>query len=303
MKSIITKIILLFVLCALLVGCTANQPQATLPKEVVEQAEKETSKYRILEVGFSDSASGAAHHIEFGYWAEENLPVPDEKIVTVELGDITMTGEYDKSKRMSLTNYTSYVYWDHEKGFFELDENGKLTAIYKMQSGTDVDEGANKKASQEECQKIALQHLQKYADAGQYQIKSSYSETFSLYTFEFTKYIGEYRTADMATVYIGDTGEFQGMKLWMLNRIPADIEINFDCEAVEKEVFSKLDEIYSDVKQYYDEITYETYDVCVTILETGEVALYYTVDVDMFFPVAGMQACTGELVSFVVMNG
>jgi hypothetical protein len=299
MKMITLIKVILVVLVAMLAGC-AHEQSSTIPtQEVTKQTEVEQSlnNYQILEFSFSDAISGAAHSVEYTYWNDKNLVEPNEKTVTVNLGNMQVTGNYDQSQKRDSNNFVTHEYDIPQIGTFEIDENGILTRFHLLSTSNQHDA---KELSQEECQKIAEQFMQSYVDVEQYRVEGSYSETFEEYEFWFTKYIGEHRTADEAVVSVTKTGVVISFKSFMLGRVPISTEVDYDYQEIEKEVFSKLEGIYADVKQYCDDIYYETAAHQVTILENGEIGLLYYVDVTCAYDWDGDQLGVTERVGLVV---
>ena len=97
------------------------------------------------------------------------------------------------------------------------------------------------------------------------------------YDIVFSKYIGDFETAEKIRVGVRKDGDLIEFDSCMLGGIPNDTEINFDTEKIESIIFDQLDVRYEKQMQNYDEIHYDIDSCVVTILDTGEVALVYKI--------------------------
>ena len=224
---------------------------------------------------FSDSNAGVPHCIEYPGWhgAVDESGAEETLAVSID-GDIRQ-GTFCYGVKVEPNNYVEYYYRDSDGGSFAVDSDGNLVQCDWNTTNTQGGE-----LTSEECLEIAKDFLSRMVDVGLYQIESELDENRGEYAFVFTKYLGEYKTADCAKVYVTENGELSCFRATMLGRIPVDTAVPIDCEVAVSAAYEKLDALYCAVKDEYDGVEYELSPFVVTILDEGKTALLCYADVD-----------------------
>lgn len=257
----------------------------------------QTQNYQVLTFDYSDSVDGSSFTREYNYWSEENIDVSGVKsVITVDVNGEQHTGIFDRVHMVAPNSYPVYQYTDNNDNTFTVDPDGKLASYFWESTKGDN----QNKLSEEDCAEIAKEFLKKVVDVELYQLKTEYSSEQGHYQFIFTKYIDGYKTADSARVTVKENGDLYIFSSTMLGKIPMDVQIDFDNEKVEKAVFKKLDAEYAGVKSKYDKVAYKIVNKYVTILESGDVAMVCTVEVDCITKLGEYYSHLGNRVGFVI---
>lgn len=259
-----------------------------------------TGEYQALIFSFSDSGNGVRHEREYHYWSDDRIDESDvSKSITITVDGVKRQATYqDDAIKRPPNPYPEYFYKDDNNCSVMVDAEGKLTSyVWGMPTNT---QGTHNNLSEEGCLKIARDFLSELVDVEQYHIDTEYVSEQKRYTFKFTKYINNQKTADMATISVWETGELCSFTSTMLGKIPLTTQCNFDMDKVEQTIYEKLDSIYADAKKAYDKVEYEIVTSYATILESGEVALVAYVDVDCVRQVGQNFQSVGSKIGFVI---
>ena len=257
-------------------------------------------EYTALLCGFCDCVSDIDLVCEYDVWNQgtfQDDSAPKE--VTVTIQGKTVTGYYDYSSCVLQSNYISHRYIGYEP-FVMFDVDSDNNVVFFSMIGSD--DGAGEPLTEPQCQAVAKAFLLEHYtdDLSAYRITDTLT-VGDRYAFTFTKYIDGYATADSAYVSVNTNGCVECVSSHMLGRINSKTKINFDMDAVEQAIFSKLDTMYADVKDRYAEITYTVTDTSVTVLRDGTQAVYCTVDIECYSQTdTGSQLMKDHTYQFIV---
>ena len=246
--------------------------------------------YVILEVAGYDHVLEADHANEFDWKPKEytNVDAPPAKIIEIN-GEI-IEGSYDCSRN-------SYRY-DMEADYYE-GTNGSKTVTFGISQATGriiryswcdteyvENHQAEPKKNRDECYQSALKYLQQYvSDADAYSLeKEQYwniPEYNGAYEFNFVRKIGDKSTTDYAIIDVTIYGHVYGHLFGQLGEMKnVDVLTQDKQTEIQTQVFSKLDQIYTNLKNEY-QTKYEVSDLVITKLSDGKLALEYHVDVSL----------------------
>ena len=271
--SLIISLLILPIL--LFTACNNNYLGSVCPGHYVE-----VDPYKAFVTDFSDSVTGLEHKVELDCWqAKKRIDPTAEKTVTITINDETVQGTYAYTDRDFPNNFDTRIYYSDNNFQFGLDENDTLQFYFWGDAAIDP---TNKTVcTQEECLAIAKQFIQKHialSITDNYKIETKSNEDRGLYTFTFTKHLGDYITTDQATVTIHQSGALYSFSSFMFNKIPNYVEESSHdmiIEAVEK----KLDEIYQEVAEQYVKVEYSEPEIYYTHLDDGVPAYYCVIDI------------------------
>lgn len=264
MKKIICTIISLLLLGTLFAGCAKKEKKDELSIKIC---------------GYSDSITGTAHKLEYRGWSKGTfIDAKADKTVTVSVGGTEVTGHYRESERRRPEFYDTHEYVDEENHTFSLTDDGKLSLYFWGNNPSKEDD--QQTLTESECIAIASAFVADITDISEYTVTSTYDENQKMYTVSFAKYADGFLCADEAEVRVDETGYIYSFSSFMLGRMSPDATTDFDREAIQEEIISKLDVEYSDAKQTYDKVTYENFNYTLTLDENGDYALTCAVDVN-----------------------
>ena len=254
--------------------------------------------YIIRQCGYSDSIEKANTKIEYDLWSSplpnyENIP----QEITVEFNGESFNGVYTYSSIYTNEYYPTHQYRSkYNKGYIRVNPFGEIT---------EYTASANNKAQDDSLHlpeqiyiDIAKKLLENRIDTEDYVIDIQFYELADWYVVDFRKYVNGFRTADWAGVALWPNGELAWFQSKMLGKISGENVPDFDVEKIYASIEDKLDVIYADSKEYYDEITYknEEGDLVLTMLSETEYALVFGVSIDC----RKGNVHSGDRISFVV---
>lgn len=255
--------------------------------------------YQVLIFDSSDSDGVTVNSDVYNYWSEDNIDVSNVKsVLSVEIGGENYSGKFLRAQMITPNTYPIYTYSDKNNDVFSVDPNGLLTSYFWGEP--ESPQGEQRKLSETACLKIAQQFLGNIVDIDLYTLETEYEGDEERYKFTFTKYIDNQKTSDMAIISVLETGELYSYSSYMLGRIPADTQLDFDSEKATEAVYKKLDALYADAKHMYDKIEYNMVDQTITILESGDVAMLCYVDVSCITKYGENYMDRGERVALIV---
>ena len=109
--------------------------------------------------------------------------------------------------------------------------------------------------SEEEYKKIATDYISELVDLEGYKITDSYyTESYSLYSVHFHKYLGEQKTASRIIVDMEGDGSVLSYEFHMIDDIPLDTVNPFDMERAQKMVDAYLEERIDSIRDRFDRV-------------------------------------------------
>ena len=268
------------------------------------QKENEVSSnknYLIQLCSFSDSIPGITHQVEFHDWREGSF-VDKEAAQKVKLpvGGDDFQAEYWKTEKAFLEFYYTHTYWDKDRNTFSVTEDGQLSRYFFGKSKQADESG--KIYSEAECREIAYAFLNNIVDADDYIVQSEYEAENKRYRVSFHKTVGGLDCADEANILVEENGHIYSFSSFMLGQIPTDATVDFDTKAIEAQLVERLDQIYADAKDVYDDIQYDFVYHTVTKDANGEYFLVSTVDIHCITDYGEVIGSIGERLSFVISD-
>lgn len=243
-------------------------------------------------IRFSDSIKDANNKSECtGALEDENF---DEEI-TVEFNGESFNGVYTQSYTNIYEYYPTRRYRS-ENARMEINSFGEITG-YSLTVNNEMQHNSTN-LTEQDCIDIAKKLLEDRIDTEDYVIDVEFYELADWYVVDFRKYVNGFRTTDWAGVALWPDGEFAWFQSTMLGKISGENVPDFDVEKIYASIEDKLDVIYADSKEYYDEITYknEEGDLVLTMLSETEYALVFGVSIDC----RKGNVHSGDRISFVV---
>jgi hypothetical protein len=256
------------------------------------------SKYQVLLCGYSDSVPLLVHKNEYEFADHEKYDNNEIKnYVELSVGGNTYRGNFRRSRYNWLEYFPTYVYVDSDKNTFEIDPSGMLTCVFRGESSSDGPE-----LSKDEYLQIAKDFLSDIIDISPYEISIEYDRDSRIYDIEFKKYINGINTTDTATVTLNRNGELYMYSSFMLGKVTPDrFPDSIDLKGIEESIFQRLDQMFAEVKKYYDRIDYKEPIYQLTILKDGSAAVVCTVAIDCVEILPNnYEGHIGELLSFVI---
>lgn len=248
---------------------------------------------------YSDSSIGIEHKIEYDKWASSSVKeFSGDENITLEIGGKTIIGKHNNSKIVRLNNFQTEKYKTENGDSFEVDHNNKLTAYYWSINKTDNE--ASVTLTQEACLKIANDFLNNIVDVNDYIITVNYDEDSKIYDIHYRKYSGDIELADYARISVRDCGALFSFYSSMLGRIENNAEHGFDMNEVEKAVIEKLDKIYLEAREKYDEISYRDLEYVLTLDESNNYIIVCTLNIDFINIVGEYKTVVSEKIQMVV---
>lgn len=261
MKKITFIIISLLALIMMLSGCSQNDG------------------YSIKICGFSDSISEAAHKLEYSEWSKDSfIDSKAEKRITISVGDSQIEADYIETEKRFSEYYNTHKYKDRNNNEFFITENGQLSLYFFGRSAASTETA--KIYTESECKDIACAFLSDIVDIADYSVRSEFDTDRKIYEFYFEKYADGFLCADQANIRVEETGHIYSFSSWMLGQISTDITTNFNRDAVEAQIISKLDKEYARAKEVYDAVEYENFQYTLTKASKDKYALICSVDVN-----------------------
>lgn len=257
----------------------------------------EGPEYEVLVFGYSDSAGAADLEAEYLFADYEKYSsVQPQSQVTLQIRNKTYIGYYQNTQYRSYHYYPVYEYFDSENNVFTIDHTGKLVSFFWGKSTAD-----GKKLSQADCLQIAMDFLKEIVDISSYEVEITEDSVSECYVAEFTKYAGNLKTADSATVTVQYNGDIYSYASFMLDKVPADTKVDdIEPAAVTASINKRLDKIYADAKTKYDRIEYSEPSVLLSITKDGNRCLVCYVDVRCINTAGQFEAVVSESINLVL---
>ncbi|MBQ4039783.1 MAG: hypothetical protein IJC91_01505 [Oscillospiraceae bacterium] len=217
---------------------------------------------------------------EFHIWSTklvnsfESIDAP--KALDVEFDGNTYSGEYAYSVFLGFDTYRT-DYYDMEHGWFEVNSaNNKITAMVF----TNIPDGGNITA--EECEDEALRIANQFIDVSTYEMTVKTDKFFHSFSFEMK--IAGLNTCARCYILFSKSGELVEFNLSMTEEMETLLDSG-NIKAAERNVKWLTSEGAEYVLANKIRISnpsmdeYEIIDKTVVLLEDGEVAVAYTVDI------------------------
>ncbi len=293
MKKTISILWLLTTILLFGVSCSNSTQTSTAD---TSNTDHPLSEYSVRIYGFSDSISSADHSVEYSFADSEKYEgiIPSVKKEFL-IGNKSYSASYDKVAYLAYNYFPVYEYGDSEGNSFSVDDTGKLTSCFFRKEESDI------VVSKEDCLQIAKRFLQNIIDVSQYEIEITENGDEKYYTIEFTKYIGDIKTTDSATIKVLYDGNIYSYSSFMLGRIPKKTNVStLNFEQVHLAIENKLDQIYKDVRNTYDKVKYDTSDLMLTVLKDGKIGLICYTNISCINTAGEYDVVLSERISMVV---
>lgn len=319
-RFILVAICIFMIIPVILSGCASNKADDKIggfdgttdstvtitgaPKETTGGSEEPNvppvneSKYQVLMCGYSDSVPLLVHKKEYEFADHEKYDDNEIKdYVEFSVGENTYRGNFRSSQYKGHDYFPTYVYVDSDKNTFHIDPSGMLTFVFMRGSSSEGPE-----LSQDEYIQIAKDFLGNIIDISPYDISIEYASFSQTYEIEFKKIINGINTTDTATVSLNINGELHCYSSFMLGKVTPDrFPDSIDLKGIEESIFQRLDQMFAEVKKYYDRIDYREPIYQLTILKDGSAAVVCTVAIDCVEILPNnYEGHIGELLSFVI---
>ncbi len=290
-------ILYFFVTIILLVGCNSNTKNQN--SKINELSTNHGNDiYQVLIYGFSDSVPSAKHEIEYEFadyekYSNQNI----NQNVTVSIDGKTHSGSYQKTQYREYNYFPSNCYLDADGNNFAIDDTGILTSYFW---GEPSSNGAV--LTKDECLQIAKKFVGDIVDVNQYDIQITDNKGLERYEITFTKYVGELKSTDSASVIVKYDGSLYSYSSFMLGKVnTAEISNAIDTDKATASVETRLNEIYSEAKTKYSRVVYNEPVILLTSLKDGSTGLIYSVVVDCINSYEDVDEILSERINFVVV--
>ncbi len=283
----ITCLIIIFLLIGLLCSCEARSHSST------------SDKYSIQICGYTDSIPGVDCEVEYDKWTGKSYyDSKADKDITIEVNGTTINATYLKSKVQSPNCYATHMYMDDENNIFSVSSDGKLTSFFWGNSEIKGDT----ELTEDEYVSIAKKFLSSIGDVTHYNVEVNINKVSKTYDVKFTKFVNETETVDTATVSVNRDGSLYSYSSFMFGQIEEDVKINFDMDTVGKLVETRLNEIYGNVAENYDEFKYENIEYTLTKTEEGKYALFCSAEIKGIHYQGEYIVERNERIRFIIME-
>jgi len=163
-----------------------------------------SNAYSVKICGYSDSVPEIKTDLEYSKWTQGSYEDKNQPVsVELKIRNENILGQYTDSRILTYNYYPTHTYKINYNNYFSIDPDKKLTSYFWGQSETSV---PSDDLSENDYIKIAQDFLSQIIDLQDYRISIKYIENYELYRIYFTKYIGELKTADEATVEVDRAG-------------------------------------------------------------------------------------------------
>lgn len=250
-------------------------------------------KYTALEIGSYDANDGGHHISEYPLWSLRNVNGYDDpsadRTCTVLFNGTAYVGEYTGTRINCPNTFAEHRYWCQDAVFKINAETGKLTMFH-----IHYPEEKNTIISVEKCREIADQFAKNYIDLDEYTVEivdviPQNEDEPSMYHFYYYRVVSGYRTHDRIEISVDKYGDLRGIWVAMLDSFKDVTHVPIDDEKATEALEAKLTDIYANAQvpnpdcSIRGEMTYDIQRKILTKLETGEIVLYYMLDVDIPF--------------------
>ena len=270
MKKVIYSFVLLISLAILFTSCHSSV------------------KYKVLEAGGCDNASGANHQEEIDLENQVFKKPLLNSHKDIRINDKDYTGKYRNSQK-------GYLF-KNDVDYYESNENGELVQFGINQETGRIDKFSwvkldyinNKEGSAlnyEQCLVVATKYLNDFVDATEYTLVASryleIPEYEAIYDFEFVRVIDGVKSSDKAYVGVTIFGDVISHLFVSLGEMrDATVPSADDFKIIENNVDKKVQSIYSDVYDKY-KYSYEIADKIIVKLSDGKYAMEYHLEVTL----------------------
>ena len=289
-------IVCLLMACLLVfTACQSSESNVTEPY-LGEPDVRDT--FNVLEVAWGGIRGN--HNCEYDLWAGSFYEDPEaEKELTININGEYVTGTYWDTILRRPEIYTSASY-NFDGGTFLVNEIGTLV-VYLLSSSDELNEPSPVPLTQERCEMNAIAFLEEFVDLTHYRMEVEREEDLNRYVFTFTKYLNNIPTTDFVEVCVLDNGKIKYFTSINLGVVPSASNIMFDYHKAEQAVYQKLDTIYAEEKEEYDDVVYKMRGIRYTVLEGGQLGLYGEAEVEMIRDLGdGKTRASSGLVIFVI---
>lgn len=282
-----TCLIIIFLLIGLLCSCEARPHSAN------------SDKYSIQICGYTDSIPGDDCEVEYKKWMGKSYyDSKADKNITIVVDGTTINATYLESRVQSPNCYATHMYIDNKNNIFSVSSYGKLTSFFWGNREIKGDT----KLTEEEYVGIAKKFLSTIGDVTHYNVEVNINKVANTYDVKFTKFVNETETVDTATVSVNQDGSLYSYSSFMFGQISEDVKINFDMDTVGKLVETRLNEIYGNVAENYDEFKYENIEYTLTKTDEGKYALFCSAEIKGIQHQGEYNVVQNERIRFIIME-
>ena len=274
-----------------------TEPDTSIKVEETSQVSEETTeeeiintKYKVLEVGSYDNLSGANHHTDIKLSSETYINQNTETLEKFSVNGYEYELKYFESNK-------GYLYYDNSDcyntitadAYIRIDINKFTNDVdfYMYAPKKNMYDGTDKnKLSQDECEKIAREYLNKYVNVDEYKLTLvQYNDLIEygggIYTFGFLRSINGIIAMDGATIVVTVYGDVVVHNFECLGQLEdATVPTKEELSDMKVAIDAKVNSIYANVKKLYA-VEYEIRDEYLIMLEDGKYAMEYVVDVNL----------------------
>ena len=247
MKLIIKMLILL--MCLFCVGCGARNTEGVVVR-------LNTDKYESYVTNTSND--GIVTSIEKNWWSGgKNQDILAKRSMSISIDNVKVDGEYQESYYATL-DWQKQREYESESGvvFHINDETNEMIGFHKGASRAWLNEEFSIKTehlSETEIEKIADSYVSKYIDISEYKKEKSddypvyyNSREIPLYTYEYTKYRGEFRTYDHVYLQITANGTIRTFHIYNLSAFDTVTTDKIDKEKLAASIDEKIKNLYGE---------------------------------------------------------
>lgn len=286
---------------------TKNNVENTDTENETQNNSDFESKYIALEIGPNDYVSGAAHNVDIKLISQEYISnnIGDAKKVSINNQEFSV--EYYGSNKGYLYNDDKDCYQkitDNEYIEIYINNNKNRIDFYNWISKNYMDSKVDKeKLSSNDCQQIAMEHLNQYIDVDEYELLSvdykEFIEIDGIYKFNFARVIDGIMTFDQATISVTVYGDVISHNFFCLGELKdAPIPTPSELIEIDKVVDEKIESIYKNISKKFS-IEYEIDSKYIVKHSDGRYAMEYSLDVDII-PFSKDEESISERVNIMV---
>jgi|GEM_PF-2048938 lipoprotein len=252
----------------------------------------------ILVCGFSDSVPEIAPKLEYSEWSKDSyIDSKQPQTVNVKIGSVSYSGAYIETEPIFGTYEMRHTYIDEDRNFFEINDEGILTAFFRGNGET-----SKEMKTRDECKKIACDFISDIwgLSLAEHEEYVSYDDERKMYTFTFAKFIRNVKSEDTATVVVETTGHIYSYRSSLFGKISETNVPAFNLEKIQENVSARLDDLTKEACKGYDRVEYKDYSYRVSMINDSEYILLCDVNVDCINTIEEFDTILGEKLQFII---
>ena len=255
--------------------------------------------YQIKIIDFSDSILGAKQKVETTE-LENKIYVDgkEEKHQTVKTNLGEIEAEYVSTQKILYQYFEVKEYKDVDGNTFRVNQFEQITHYFWFENNNKSEE----RIDATQALIIANDFIEKFNNPGDYKISVDFKEDTLKYIVQYTKYIGNLKTSDQATIKIDLFGNLYSFTSSFFGMISKDSKVEFDFDEISTCIMKRLNEIYSDAKTKYDDVSYDLTNVILLPLDENNSGLIYSVEITCKNKAGDYEQITSGMTLFLVKN-